>query len=146
MTQVDTSPAGSLDPILVVGVSRPATQPGLFVVEATTAIDAFGRAVRPHPLVCVEEVVCPGTNLGRVNDVPGACGDPTRDRRVTVSDALAALFDATELPELGCEGKLFECDTDSDGRISVLDAARILNVASQIETVLDCPLPRSCRD
>lgn len=139
-----STPGGLPEPVLEISVSRPATDPGTFDIAVTKAIDPYGEDVLPMPLVCLERVSCAGTSLGAVHAVPLNCGDPTGDGRVTVADALAALFDVIELPAMGCQGALHVCDTDNTGAIELSDALRLLKIAIELDFALDCPLPSGC--
>jgi secreted trypsin-like serine protease len=63
------------------------------------------------------------------------CGDPSGNEKAQVSDALAILKKAVNIPG---QCRPCNCDIDSDGAVKVTDALQVLKTAVGIDVVLDC--------
>ena len=140
-----TAPGMFPEPLVQIEVIRPMSDPGIFETRILNALDLRGNPVDDEPLICFAGTDCLGTNAyDRPRSIPLNCADPNGDGRLTATDALAALNDATGLPQIGCEGKLHVCDVDESGKITTTDAMKILQRSTAYLIELQCPLPPNC--
>ncbi|MEO6026442.1 MAG: hypothetical protein ABIR79_06210 [Candidatus Binatia bacterium] len=66
------------------------------------------------------------------------CGDSDADGAVSVSDGVATLRAAADLPS-SCER--FVCDVDGSGTVSVPDGVNVLRAAADLPARMDCGIP-----
>ena len=140
-----TAPGMFPEPLVQIEVIRPMSDPGIFETRILNALDLRGNPVDDEPLICFAGTDCLGTNAyDRPRSIPLNCADPNGDGRLTATDALAALNDATGPPQIGCEGKLHVCDVDESGKITTTVAMKILQRSTAYPIELQCPLPPNC--